>query len=68
MRRKGMRMLGRAVLALLAALFACAAYIYLTLPDVRVLRTENPRTTAFIELRASRLSRKAKSRAACSDG
>jgi monofunctional biosynthetic peptidoglycan transglycosylase len=51
MRRKGMRMLGRAVLALLAALFACAAYIYLTLPDVRVLRTENPKTTAFIELR-----------------
>ena len=30
----------------------CAAYIYLTLPDVRVLRTQNPPTTAFMELRA----------------
>ena len=27
------------------------SYIYLTLPDVRVLRTQNPSTTAFIELR-----------------
>ena len=36
---------------LAAAGFACAVYIYLTLPDVRVLRTQNPPTTAFIELR-----------------
>jgi monofunctional glycosyltransferase len=28
------------------------AYIYLTLPDVRGLRTSNPQTTAFMELRA----------------
>jgi monofunctional biosynthetic peptidoglycan transglycosylase len=47
-----MRRIGRAILALLAAGFGCAAYIYLTLPDVRVLRTSNPETTAFIELRA----------------
>jgi monofunctional biosynthetic peptidoglycan transglycosylase len=47
-----MRKLGRAVAALLAAGFACAAYIYLTLPDVRSLRTANPTTTAFMELRA----------------
>ena len=46
-----MRTAGRVVAALLAAGFACAAYIYLTLPDVRVLRTQNPSTTAFIELR-----------------
>ena len=50
-RRTRMRTAGRVVAALLAAGFACAAYIYLTLPDVRVLRTQNPSTTAFIELR-----------------
>jgi monofunctional biosynthetic peptidoglycan transglycosylase len=32
--------------------FGCAAYLYLTLPDVRVLRSSNPTTTAFMELRA----------------
>jgi len=32
--------------------FALVAYIYLTLPDVRPLKTTNPTTTAFIELRA----------------
>ena len=48
-----MRTVWRAFVALLAAGFACAAYIYLTLPDVRVLRTQNPQTTAFMELRAS---------------
>jgi monofunctional biosynthetic peptidoglycan transglycosylase len=31
--------------------FGCAAYVYLTLPDVRVLRSTNPPTTAFIDLR-----------------
>jgi len=39
-------------LALLAFGFGCAAYAFLTLPDVRVLRDQNPPTTAFIELRA----------------
>ena len=47
-----MRRIGRAILALLAAGFACVAYLYLTLPDVRGLRTSNPETTAFMELRA----------------
>ena len=46
-----MRTVWRIIAALLAVGFACAAYIYLTLPDVRVLRTQNPSTTAFIELR-----------------
>jgi monofunctional biosynthetic peptidoglycan transglycosylase len=32
--------------------FAGAAYLYLSLPDVRPLRTQNPGTTAFMELRA----------------
>jgi monofunctional biosynthetic peptidoglycan transglycosylase len=31
--------------------FIYIAYVYLTLPDVRVLATQNPTTTAFIELR-----------------
>ncbi|HEY2153287.1 MAG TPA: hypothetical protein VGH34_20940, partial [Vicinamibacterales bacterium] len=34
-----------------ALAFAALAYAYLTLPDVRQLRTSNPTTTAFIELR-----------------
>jgi monofunctional glycosyltransferase len=34
-----------------ASAFALLSYIYLTLPDVRPLKTENPTTTAFIELR-----------------
>jgi monofunctional biosynthetic peptidoglycan transglycosylase len=53
MRRPKLRVVWRAFVALLAAGFAYAAYIYLTLPDVRVLRTHNPETTAFIELRVS---------------
>ncbi len=47
-----MRRFGRGVLALAAVGFGCAVYVYLTLPDVRDLRTHNPSTTAFIELRA----------------
>ncbi|HYS26710.1 MAG TPA: monofunctional biosynthetic peptidoglycan transglycosylase [Vicinamibacterales bacterium] len=46
---------GRAVLrglgALAALVFAFFAYVYLTLPDVRVLAATNPKTTAFRELR-----------------
>jgi monofunctional biosynthetic peptidoglycan transglycosylase len=47
-----MRLLRRALVIVLAAGFGCAAYLYFTIPDVRVLRTANPETTAFIELRA----------------
>jgi monofunctional glycosyltransferase len=53
-----MRKFGRAVAILFAAGFAYAAYIYLTLPDVRPLRTRNPSTTAFMELRASEARRR----------
>ncbi len=42
----------RALAIVLATGFACAAYVYLTLPDVRSLRTKNPGTTAFMALRA----------------
>ena len=48
-----MRRAGRVVLAVVAFGFGALCYAYLTLPDVRVLRTGNPRTTAFIELRAA---------------
>jgi monofunctional biosynthetic peptidoglycan transglycosylase len=47
-----MRKTGRAIVAILGIAFGCAAYIYLTLPDVRSLKTANPPTTAFIDLRA----------------
>lgn len=43
--------IGRLVLAAVAIAFGCAAYMYLTLPDVRLLRTQNPSTTAFMEVR-----------------
>jgi len=44
--------IGQWTLGSLGVGFGCLAYIYLTLPDVRPLRTTNPDTTAFIELRA----------------
>jgi monofunctional biosynthetic peptidoglycan transglycosylase len=45
------RTLGRALIAVPAAGFALLVYVYLTLPDVRPLKTANPTTTAFMELR-----------------
>jgi monofunctional glycosyltransferase len=47
-----MRKILRALLAIGAVGIGAAAFIYITLPDVRSLRTANPQTTAFIELRA----------------
>ena len=47
-----MRRLWRWALGAAAVLFACVAYAYLTLPDVRPLATTNPSSTAFTELRA----------------
>jgi monofunctional biosynthetic peptidoglycan transglycosylase len=47
-----MTRIGRAIAAAAALGFGYLIYLYLTLPDVRELRTRNPRTTAFIELRA----------------
>lgn len=35
----------------LVTLFGCVAYAYLTLPDVRPLRSVNPVSTAFIDIR-----------------
>ena len=47
-----LRQIGRAAAAVAAAGFAFVAYMYLTLPDVRVLATVNPTSTAFMRLRA----------------
>jgi monofunctional glycosyltransferase len=49
---KTARHAGKAIGGAAAAAFALMAYLYLTLPDVRPLRTENPSTSAFMELRA----------------
>jgi monofunctional glycosyltransferase len=46
-----MRRLGRLAGVLAAMVVVFAAYIYLTLPDVRALAATNPKTTAFMELR-----------------
>ena len=42
----------RGLIAVPAVGFAVLAYAYLTLPDVRSLKTSNPTTTAFMDLRA----------------
>ncbi len=47
-----MSLLLKSLRTLPAIAFAIVAYAYLTCPDVRPLRTSNPTTTAFIELRA----------------
>jgi monofunctional biosynthetic peptidoglycan transglycosylase len=47
-----LRKAGRFIAAGLAVLFAVLAFEWVTLPDVRRLRKENPETTAFMRLRA----------------
>lgn len=39
-------------IGVVALVFSCTAYAYLTLPDVRPLATVNPSSTAFTDLRA----------------
>jgi monofunctional glycosyltransferase len=51
MRRKSVLRVGRWVAAAAAVGFGYLSYVYLALPDVRTLKTTNPATTAFIELR-----------------
>ena len=47
-----------------AILFGYLAYVYLTTPDVRSLRTTNPDTTAFIERAQRRGAREGRQAAA----
>src|SRR5262245_35709455 len=51
-----LRKIRQLLLAAAAMAFAYLVYGYLTLPDVRALRTSRPETTAFIELRAREAS------------
>jgi monofunctional glycosyltransferase len=48
---KAARVIVRGLGAVAALAFALFAYVYLTLPDVRVLAATNPSKTAFMELR-----------------
>ena len=47
-----MRKLARKLVAIPAVIFAVGAYVYLTTPDVRALKSDNPQSTAFMDLRA----------------
>jgi len=47
----------RGLSAAAAAAFAVVAYVYLTLPDVRVLAATNPTSTAFMKLREAEAKR-----------
>lgn len=47
-----MKRVARVMVGGLGLAFGCVCYAYLTLPDVRPLRTANPDRTAFMELRA----------------
>ena len=51
------RSIVRAALGVAAVAFAAVAYMYLTLPDVRVLAKTNPSSTAFMDLRAKEAAR-----------
>ena len=48
-----MRRIGRGIAAALAIGFCVLAFEWITLPDVRRLRTENPERTSFMRIRAS---------------
>jgi monofunctional biosynthetic peptidoglycan transglycosylase len=50
--RRFVRRAARGIAAAAALAFAVVAYVYLTLPDVRVLARLNPTSTAFMRLRA----------------
>jgi len=58
--KKAGRLVARGIGALAALVFAFFAYVYLTLPDVRVLATTNPTRTAFMELREREAARAGK--------
>ena len=54
------RWIGRVIVLAAAACFAVVAYVYLTLPDVRVLAKTNPESTAWMEMRAAEKARDGK--------
>jgi monofunctional biosynthetic peptidoglycan transglycosylase len=58
---KRRRTVWRAIGLTAAAGFAVIAYVYLTLPDVRVLAKTNPKSTAWMEMRTDEAAREGKS-------
>ncbi len=50
----------RGLAATAVALFCCLSYSWITLPDVRVLRQQNPTSTAFMRIRADEARRAGK--------
>ena len=52
---------GRVIATIAAVGFALVAYLYLTLPDVRVLADTNPESTAWMEMRAAEAAREGQS-------
>jgi monofunctional biosynthetic peptidoglycan transglycosylase len=55
---KALRRVARWAAGAAAVAFGCLAYVYLTLPDVRPLRKQNPSTTAFMALRDREMAAK----------
>src|SRR5215208_3441226 len=55
-RPRVLRRVLRGATAAAAIAFGLIGYVYLTLPDVRVLATTNPTTTAFMKLREAEAS------------
>ena len=55
--RSIVRRIAKAIAILAVLGFGYVAYIYLTLPDVRPLAKENPRTSAFMEIRKAEARR-----------
>jgi monofunctional biosynthetic peptidoglycan transglycosylase len=58
--RSLVRGLGKTFAAIGAVALATAGYVWVTLPDIRSLKTENPKTTAFMRMRAAEAERAGK--------
>jgi monofunctional glycosyltransferase len=54
------RRVARALVGLIAVAFSTVAYCWLTLPDVRPLRTQTPTSTAFMRMRAAEAAKEGK--------
>ena len=61
--RSLLRGIGKTFVAIGAVALATAGYVWVTLPDVRPLKSENPKTTAWMRMRATEAERAGKPRA-----
>ena len=55
-----LRGIGKTFAAIGAVALATAGYVWVTLPDVRPLKSENPKTTAWMRMRAAEAERAGK--------